>query len=322
MPLSADESVNQTAVDLVSTLQGIFGHHAGYRPAHAHGALLTGSFTPTSRAAELSCAPHLTASSTPVTVRFSSSTGIPTIPDTDPNANPRGIAIRFHLPSDNNRRRHTDIIAHSTPHFPARTGAEFLEMLRAIAASGPDVPSPKPIEQFLAAHPAALAFVQAPKPSPASFATAEFYGLNAFKLVAADGTGTFVRYVVTPTLGLSHLDDADLAAKPPSYLFDALPGQVPMSFHLRAQVALPSDPTDDVTQHWPDDREVVDLGTLTLDAVVPPDEAAARQKHDIFDPTPRVTGVEPSADPIIDMRASVYLISGRQRREACRQWRL
>ena len=42
-----------------------------------------------------------------------------------------GIGIRFQLGD----RKHTDIIAHSIPHFPTRTGAEFLQFLRHIAAN-------------------------------------------------------------------------------------------------------------------------------------------------------------------------------------------
>src|SRR5215831_1911679 len=47
---------------------------------------------------------------------------------------------------------------------------EFLEFLRAAAASGPGGPTPPPIEAFLATHPAARRFAEAPKPIPASFA--------------------------------------------------------------------------------------------------------------------------------------------------------
>jgi catalase len=65
---------------------------------------------------------------------------------------------------------HTDIIAHSVDAFPTRTAEEFVEFLRAIGASGPSAPKPTPIESFLATRPAALAFVQAPKPIPTSFA--------------------------------------------------------------------------------------------------------------------------------------------------------
>jgi len=68
-----------------------------------------------------------------VTVRYSDSTGIPTIPDNDPaRSGPRGIAVRFHLAD----HVHTDIVAHSTNGFPVRTGEEFLQFLRAAAAAG------------------------------------------------------------------------------------------------------------------------------------------------------------------------------------------
>jgi catalase len=36
----------------------------------------------------------------------------------------------------------------------------------------------------------------------------------------------------------------------------------------------------------------------------------------IFDPIPRVEGVEASDDPLLEMRAAVYLVSGRGRRAA------
>ena len=43
---------------------------------------------------------------------------------------------------------------------------------------------------------------------------------------------------------------------------------------------------------------------------------AQEQKHIIFDPIPRVDGIEPSADPLLELRAAIYLISGRRRRAA------
>ena len=36
----------------------------------------------------------------------------------------------------------------------------------------------------------------------------------------------------------------------------------------------------------------------------------------IFDPIPRVQGIEASADPLFDPRADLYLLSGRRRRAA------
>src|SRR5262249_19657622 len=156
-------------------------------PAHAKGIMLTGTFTPSSDAPSLTRAPHINRKSTPVTVRFSSSTGLPQIPDNDPNANPRGLAIRFHLAE----LVHTDIISHSTDGFPTRTGQEFLEFLRAAASSDPSKPSPSPIETLLASHPKALAFVQTPKPSPSSFARESYFGVTALRFTNKDGVSRY-----------------------------------------------------------------------------------------------------------------------------------
>src|SRR5207244_11400157 len=97
MPLPDDRNLLALANDLVHQLQAIFGEHPGFRPAHAKGSMFTGSFTPARAAASLTKAPHVLRPSTPVTMRFSNSTGLPLVPDNDPNANPRGLAVRFHL---------------------------------------------------------------------------------------------------------------------------------------------------------------------------------------------------------------------------------
>ncbi len=43
---------------------------------------------------------------------------------------------------------------------------------------------------------------------------------------------------------------------------------------------------------------------------------AQEQKQIIFDPIPRVDGIEPSDDPLLELRAAIYLLSGRRRRQA------
>ena len=284
-------------------------HPPNLSVAHAKGRLVTGTFTPTPDAASLSTAPHFNNPSTPIIVRFSSSTGIPSIPDTDTNANPRGMAIRFVL--GNAGHLHTDLIAHSTPYFPTRTGEGFLAMLAALGSGT--------IGDFLAANPSAAAFVQDPKPSPKSFASERYYGVNAFKFVSKDGRERFIRYRILPDAGLSHLSESELASRGPNYLFDELPTRIdqgPVGFKLLTQVAEADDPTDDATRHWPEERRLVELGTLRLEAVMPEEQSAKEQKQIIFDPIPRVEGIEPSADPLLEMRAGVYLISGKERRAA------
>jgi len=71
---------------------------------------------------------------------------------------------------------------------------------------------------------------------------------------------------------------------------------------------------DDATVHWPASRPVIPFGRIELRAKA--DDNIQQQKHIIFDPIPRVDGIEPSADPLLELRAAIYLLSGRRRREA------
>jgi catalase len=58
---------------------------------------------------------------------------------------------------------------------------------------------------------------------------------------------------------------------------------------------------------------LVHFGTIALTAIAPDDELHRRM---IFDPIPRVDGIEPSDDPLLELRAAIYLLSGRRRRQA------
>jgi catalase len=246
-------------------------------------------------------------------VRFSNSTGIPVIPDNDPNADPRGCAIRFHL----GERVHTDIVAHSTNGFPARTGQDFLELLTAIAATDMTHIPGSPLEKYLGTHPAALAFVSAPKPPPSSFARETYFGLTAVRFISKDGASRYGRYRILPAEGNDHLDAAAVAAKGANYLFDEIEAQIarePVKFKVVAQLAEAGDTVDDVTVQWPEERRLLELGQLSFTAPVL--DEAHEQKQIIFDPIPRVDGIDASADPLLDLRAAIYLLSGRRRRAA------
>jgi catalase len=313
MPLPSDEKLIALGRELIQVFDAIFGLHPGFRPAHAKGVMLNGTFTPSADATALTRAPHITRKSTPVTVRFSNSTGVPVIPDNDPNANPRGCAIRFHLAE----HVHTDIVSHSTDGFPTRTGQEFLEFLRAVAASDPSKPSPSPIEMFLGSHPKALAFVQTPKPNPASFARESYFGVTAMRFINKDGVRRHGRYRIVPEAGNEHLDDATAKSKSANYLYDELAERIakgPIRFEILVQLAEDGDVVDDATIHWPEERRLINFGQIVLTEEAADNEP--EQKKIIFDPIPRVDGIEPSDDPLLELRAAIYLISGRRRRAA------
>src|SRR6185437_444548 len=305
-------ALSRDAIQVLDSLNG--GEHPGFRPAHAKGILLSGTFTPSPSGRSLTRAPHIQRQSTPVTVRFSDFAGVPTVADNDPNAaSPRGIAIRFHLAE----HVHTDIIGHSVDGFPVRTAEEFVEFLRAAGASGPDAPKPSPIESFLGAHPAALAFVQAPKPIPTSFAKESFFAVNAYKFTSQDGVSRYGRYRILPGAGNEYLDADAATAKSANFLFDEIHERIakgPVKLHIAVQLAEKGDVVDDSTIHWPADRRQVEIGVIELTGIAPNNDA--EQRHIIFDPIPRVEGIESSADPLLEPRAAIYLASGRRRRAA------
>jgi catalase len=305
------------AADLLAVLDRLSGGvHPGFRPAHAKGTMYAGTFTPDPAAAGLTRAPHAAQPSTPVTVRFSLSAGVPTVADNDPKgASPQGMAVRFHL----GEHVHTDIVAHSHNGFPVRTGEEFLAFLRAVADSGPDAPTPPPIAAFLAAHPAARAFVEAPKPIPVSFARQAFFAVTAFKFTNAAGASRFGRFRLRPEAGTASLSPEEAAAKPADFLAAEMSARLAAGaavFRVVVQLAEPGDAVADATAAWPEIRPEVAFGTLTITERV--DELAPERRKVIFDPVPRVDGIDPAGDPLTDVRSDIYLLSGRRRRVAAK----
>jgi catalase len=223
------------------------------------------------------------------------------------------MAIRFYL----GEHVHTDIVAHSANGFPVRTGEEFLELNRAIAASPPTASHPTPIEAFLGTHPAALRFVQLLKPIPTSFARESFFAVSAMRFTNADGMSQFGRFRIHPAAGNEFLSIEEAAKKTASFLVDELTERLkrePVGYRIAVQLAAADDEVDDATVQWPDTREELDFGTVTLTKRV--DELDPEMRKIIFDPIPRVDGIDPSDDPLFEVRAALYLLSGRRRRAA------
>lgn len=316
MPLTTDQKMLDLSRNVIEAFdEAAGGAHPGFRPAHAKGILLTGEFKPAPEAAGLTQAPHVQRVSVPVTVRFSDAGGVPTVADNSPNAGPRGFALRFHLAE----HVHTDILAHSVDSFPTRTAEEFLEFISALVATDPAGPHPNAIEQFLGKHPAALAFVQTPKPIPTSFARESYYAVSAFRFTNAGGASRYGRYRVMPVAGNEYLDAAGAAAQTPNFLLDEMAARVTreqVRFRVLVQLAQEGDVTDDSTVRWPESRQLITFGEIVLTAVA--SNNAAEQQKIIFDPIPRVEGIEASNDPLFEARANIYLMSGRRRRASKR----
>ena len=82
------------------------------------------------------------------------------------------------------------------------------------------------------------------------------------------------------------------------------------------QLAGDGDGVTDSSVPWPEGRTEVPFGTITLSARV--DDAEPERRKIIFDPVPRVDGIDPAGDPLTEVRSEVYLLSGRRRRAAAR----
>ncbi len=309
-PAGADDP-KSIPEQIVDTMNALFGKHPGFRAAHAKGIVCEGEFTPAASAATLSTAPHLQGKPVRVTVRFSDSTGIPDIPDGIPDAGPHGMAVRFHLPGG----EITDIVSNAFNGFAVANGEDFLAFLRAVVESKPGAPKPTPLEKFLASHPKAMKVVTAPKPTPASFATEPYFGVNAFEFTNREGKARFGRYQLRPESGSKFLTAQEAASKPPNFLIDEIGERLargPVRFRLVVQLAAEGDKVDDATEVWPDDRPTVELGVLSITGKVTDNDAAQRALA--FDPLHLVDGIEASDDPLLEVRSAVYAISRRRRR--------
>ena len=116
--------------------------------------------------------------------------------------------------------------------------------------------------------------------------------------------------------GTEYLSDEEAAAMSANFLFDELGSlaRQPVKLAILVQMAEPVDNIADASTTWPANRTELPFGTITLTARV--DEQAPERRKIIFDPVPRVDGIDPSGDPLTQVRADIYLLSGHRRREA------
>lgn len=302
---------SSTPAELVDAINLVFGKQTYNRAIHAKGIVLEGRFIPSSSAATLSKAPHFQSSAVPVTVRFSDFAGIPTISDTDALANPRGLAVKFHLPDGSE----TDLVIHSFNGFPSATTDEFRELLIAIGSSGPGVATPTPADTYLATHPVAKSFLETQQPPPVSYATLTYFGVNSYKFTNAQDQVVFGRYRIEPEEGNQFLSAEKVEKASPDYLADEIRQRVaraPIKFDLRVQISEPEDKIDDPSTAWPDTRRVADMGLIEITKVAPDNDAAERAL--LFLPAQLPEGIEP-ADPMIQFRNAAYVISYERRHQ-------
>ena len=113
------------------------------------------------------------------------------------------------------------------------------------------------------------------------------------------------------------LSNEATTAKSPNFLFEEIGPRLaeqPVKLGLFVQMAEPGDDIADASTSWPANRTDLPFGTITLTARV--DDQEPERRKIIFDPLPRVDGIDSSGDPLTQVRADLYLLSGRRRRAA------
>ena len=81
-------------------------------------------------------------------------------------------------------------------------------------------------------------------------------------------------------------------------------GRGPLQWHLIVTIGQPGDPTNDATVAWPEDRERVNVGTLSIDHIE--GEAPGNCRDINFDPLVLPSGIAPSDDPLLSARSATY----------------
>jgi catalase len=303
-----------TGARFIDRFEQINGVHSGFRRNHAKGLGVSGFFDSNGNGARLSKAAVFEPGRVPVIGRFSLDGGQPYQPD-HPLIR-RGLGLQFSLP--NGELWRTAMI--NFPLFPVRTPEIFYERLlafRQYAATGE--PDPAQVKAFEERHPESVEVLKKiiGGPQPSGFGNTTFHGLNAFLFTNAAGKTTPVRWILNP---MQPFEAAGAAPPDKNYLFAELITQIhrqPLRWRLIVVVGKPGDPTNDPSIGWPADNEQVDVGMLTLDRVEAEELSAAADI--IFNPLMLPTGMAPSDDPVIRVRAAAYVESHARRAAEMKQ---
>ena len=293
-----------TPARFADAFERVDGVHSGFRRNHAKGVCVSGFFESNGQGTRLSKAAVFVTGRVPVIGRFSLSGGNPYAADSPDTI--RGLGLLFRLPDGEEWR--TAMI--NLPVFPVKTPQGFFDRL---VATQPDPrthkPDPEKMAAFLASHPETVQAVKIIKSHAVSsgFDNSAYNGLNAFRFVDAGGISIPVRWSLVPVQPLEAANTTGTAQGDKNYLFYGLIASIlqhPLQWHLIITLAQPTDRTDDASVPWPEGREQVDVGTLTLDSVESEETSPARDIN--FDPLILPAGIAPSDDPLLSARSAVY----------------
>lgn len=293
-----------TPAIMVDTFQQVDGVHSGFRRNHAKGVCVTGFFDSNGAGRAFSKAQIFNPGRAPVVGRFALAGGQPYAADTAQTV--RSLALL--LKSPNGEEWRTGMI--NLPVFVVNTPEAFHEFL---IVSSPDPHTGKvdgaAMGAFVAKHPeTAAAFkIIGSHPPSSGFADSPYFSLNAFRFVNAKGEDTPVRWWIKPEQQTPAPENAAATTADKNFLFDALISQLhagPLRWHLIIIVGQPGDPTSQAASAWPQDRQQVDVGTITIDTIESEDTSPTRDIN--FDPLVLPNGISASDDPLLSTRSATY----------------
>lgn len=295
------------ADQVVAAIEAVFGVVPGERRNHTKGTCAVGEFVGTKDAAAYSRSELFSGKVMPVVARFSLAGGNAKAPDTARSA--RGMALEFQLPGGG--LQHMTML--NTPMFGAARPQTFLDLMIAITpdpATGK--PDPEKVRAFKESHPdnrAQADFLASHNP-PVSYANSSYFGIHTFKFINRDDQVALIRWRFVPLGGEKRLSDDELKSWPPNFLESALIEQTskePVRWEMILTVGAPGDPEDNPTLSWPDGRQQIKAGILTILAAMPQKGAACESIN--FDPLVMGDGIAPTADPVLLFRSPAYAVS-------------
>nr|WP_072803297.1 catalase [Rhodococcus yunnanensis] len=293
------------------------------RVVHARGAAAHGTFQSYGTAQSVTKAGFLTEKGrkTDVFVRFSTVLGSRGSADTVRDT--RGFAVKFYTDEGT-----FDLVGNNMPVFFIQDGIKFPDIIHA-GKPQPDIELPQAQSahdsfwDFVSLHTEATHHVlwnMSDRGIPRSYRTMEGFGVHTFRLVAADGTTSLVKFHWKPVAGVHSLvwEEAQIAAGvDPDYhrrdMSDGIKAGAPLEYEFGIQV-MPDDGTDtfegidllDPTKLVPEElARVQPIGKLTLNAN--PTNYFAETEQVAFHTGHLVPGIEVTNDPLMQARLFSYL---------------
>jgi catalase len=292
------------------------------RVVHARGFGVHGTFTLTESLEDFTVAKVLTevGESTPMFVRFSTVMGNKGSPDLARDV--RGFAVKFYTKEGN-----WDIVANNIPVFFIQDPIKFPDLAHA-GKQAPDRGFPQAQTahdnwwDFITLTPESMhmiMWIMSDRTIPRSFRTMEGFGVHSFRLIDAEGKGTYVKFHFKPKQGLQSVtwnEAVKINGADPDFhrrdLWDAIDMENPPEWDLGVQLFDDAfadqfefdilDPTKIIPEEQIPVRKI---GTFVLDARV--DNFFAETEQVAFCTQNVVPGIGFTNDPLLQGRNFSYL---------------